>query len=248
MDRMLYIAMSGAKENFHGIAIHGNNLANASTTAFKADLEQARTINAYGEGFQSRAFSMTERPGYNLDSGTLMTTGRDLDVAVRGDGYFAVRDRNGDEAYTRNGSLAIDENGVLRTANGQVLLDDSGNEIILPVPLEKVSINRDGVISGRPAGADINVVEEFAQMKLVKIPAKDTVKGTDGLFRPAQGGTLAFDENVGIESGALEASNVNVVEEMTSIIRLQRQYDMQLKMMQTAEQNDESQNSLLRMS
>ncbi|MEE3423239.1 MAG: flagellar basal body rod protein FlgF [Succinimonas sp.] len=248
MDRMLYIAMSGAKENFHGIALHGNNLANASTTAFKADLEQARTINAYGPGFQSRAFSMTERPGYNLESGTLITTGRDLDLAVRGEGYFAVVDRNGEEAYTRNGSLTIDENGLLKTSNGQPLLDDSGNEIILPVPLEKVSINNDGVISGRPAGADLTIVEEFAQIKLVKIPDNLTVKGADGLFRPAQGGAVPFNDDVSVTGGALEASNVNVVQEMTSIISLQRQFDMQIKMMRNAEQNDEAQNSLLRMS
>lgn len=107
MDKMLYVAMSGAKENFNGIAIRGNNLANASTIGFKADLEQARAMNAYGDGFQTRAFSMTERPSFNLDSGALMTTNRNLDIAIKGDGYLAIEDKEGSEAYTRNGSLEI---------------------------------------------------------------------------------------------------------------------------------------------
>ncbi len=247
MDKMLYIAMSGAKENFHGIAIRGNNLANASTIGFKADLEQARSMNAYGDGFQTRVFSMTERPGFNLDSGSIMTTNRDLDVAIKGDGFIAVADAQGSEAYTRNGNFEIDINGILRTGNGLAVLDDTGNEIVLPIPLEKVSINHDGVISGRPEGTEANIVEEFGQIKLVKLGADNAVKGADGLFRSSTG-TLTHDTTVTLESGVLESSNVNVVEEMTHLIKLQRQFDMQLKMMETAKENDESQNTLLRMS
>jgi flagellar basal-body rod protein FlgF len=248
MDKMLYVAMTGAKENFNAIAIRGNNLANASTTGFKADLEQARSMNAYGEGFQTRVFAMTERPGYNLDSGSIMTTDRDLDVAIKGDGYIAVQDADGNEAYTRNGSFEIDVNGILRTSNGLAVLDEVGQEIILPIPLEKVNINKDGVVSGRPEGADANIVEEFAQIKLVKLASSVTVKGTDGLFRAANGNIAEPDLDVELMSGSLESSNVNVVEEMTGLIRLQRQFDMQLKMMETAKDIDESQTSLLRLS
>lgn len=252
MDKMLYIAMSGAKENFHGIAIHGNNLANASTTGFKADLEQARAMEVLGDGHRSRVFSMTERPGYNLEAGALTTTGRDLDIAVNGEGYIAITDSNGNEAYTRNGSLNIDVDGILRTDRGQAVLDQNGAEIVLPIPLRAVSINADGVISGTPEGAEANVVEEFGQIKLVTIPRENVEKGTDGLFRNKDKLTGRYldpgiNEFVQLKSGALENSNVNVVGEMTNLIRLQRQFDMHMKMMETAKEMDESQTMLLRM-
>lgn len=253
MDKMLYIAMSGAKENFNGISIHGNNLANASTTGFKADLNQARAMNVYGDGLQTRAFSMSERPGYNLDLGTVMTTGRNLDVCIKGDGFIAVQGKDGAEAFTRNGSLQIDINGVLRNSSGHAVLSVDGEEIVLPMPLEKIQINKDGVISGRPEGAGPEVIEEFGQIKLSKIDPKTLVKGGDGLFRSSLSRNDIYeavqsDPSVELLSGVLESSNVNVVEEMTSLIRLQRQFDMQLKLMETAKDIDESQTSLLRFS
>lgn len=253
MDKMLYIAMSGAKENFHGIAIHGNNLANASTTGFKADLEQARAMQVNGEGFNSRVFSMTETPGYNLEAGSITTTDRDLDIAIKGEGYIAIHDANGQEAYTRNGNLMIDQDGVLRTSNGHPLLDETGAEIVLPIPLEKLTINYDGVISGRPEGAEPNIVEQYGQLKLVKIDNANVEKGTDGLFRSKDKilglyMPVEFNEDVELATGVLENSNVNVVSEMTSLIRLQRQFDMQMKMMSTAKEMDESSTSLMRMS
>ncbi|MGN1392497.1 MAG: flagellar basal body rod protein FlgF [Succinivibrionaceae bacterium] len=253
MDKMLYVAMSGAKECFNGIAIRGNNLANASTVGFKADLENARSMSVIGEGFQTRTFAMTERPSSNLESGALTTTGRDLDVSIHGDGYIAVQDSEGKEAYSRNGSLSIDVDGVLRNSSGQAILNDAGQEIVLPIPLEKISINKDGVISGRPEGVAPNIIEEFDQIKLVKIPAANTEKGIDGLFRSKDFNTLTYmkedaDPTVELVNGTIESSNVNVVEEMTNLIRLQRKFDMQLKMMETAKEMDESQTNLLRFS
>lgn len=253
MDKMLYVAMSGAKECFNGIAVRSNNLANSSTVGFKADLEQARAMNAYGDGFQTRVFAMTERPASNLESGTLTTTDRNLDVAIKGDGYIAVRDANGNEAYTRNGSLNIDVDGVLRTSNGLPVVDTAGQNIIIPMPVETIAINHDGVISGRPEGSEASVIEEFAQIKLVTIPANLTEKGFDGLFRSKNPDDLTYNvveanEEVELVSGAIESSNVNVVEEMTNLIRLQRNFDMHLKMMETAKEMDESQTSLLRLS
>ena len=132
-----------------------------------ASNNQAQAMEVLGDGHRSRVFSMTERPGYNLEAGALTTTGRDLDIAVNGEGYIAVTDSNGNEAYTRNGSLNIDVDGILRTDRGQAVLDQNGAEIVLPIPLRAVSINADGVISGTPEGAEANVVEEFGQIKLV---------------------------------------------------------------------------------
>ncbi len=248
MDKLLYIAMSGAKENMNSLAVRSNNLANANTLGFKADFEQARAMQAYGDGLPSRVFSMSERPGQSYQQGSLQTTGRDLDVAVQGDGWLTVQDANGKEAYTRNGSLQVSPLGVLQTSTGLNVLDSNGQPITLPMPLEKIQITEDGTINARLEGAEPAAVENLQQLKLVNPVNKDLTKGEDGLFRRIDGGTETASANVRLASGALENSNVNVVEELTNLIKLQRQFETQIKMMATAEKNDESQNQLMKLS
>ena len=248
MDNLLYIAMSGAKENMNSLAVRSNNLANANTLGFKADFEQARAMQAYGDGLPSRVFSMSERPGQSYQQGSLQTTGRDLDVAVQGDGWLTVQDANGKEAYTRNGSLQVSPLGVLQTSTGLNVLDSNGQPITLPMPLEKIQITEDGTINARLEGAEPAAVENLQQLKLVNPVNKDLTKGEDGLFRRIDGGTETASANVRLASGALENSNVNVVEELTNLIKLQRQFETQIKMMATAEKNDESQNQLMKLS
>ena len=248
MDKLLYIAMSGAKENMNSLAVRSNNLANANTLGFKADFEQARAMQAYGDGLPSRVFSMSERPGQSYQQGSLQTTGRDLDVAVQGDGWLAVQDANGKEAYTRNGSLQVSPLGVLQTSTGLNVLDSNGQPITLPMPLEKIQITEDGTLNARLEGAEPAAVENLQQLKLVNPVNKDLTKGEDGLFRRIDGGTETASANVRLASGALENSNVNVVEELTNLIKLQRQFETQIKMMATAEKNDESQNQLMKLS
>lgn len=245
MDKLLWVAMSGAKENFHSLGVRSNNLANASTTGFKADFENSRAMSVFANAYPTRAFAMTERPGYNLSGGALQTTGRALDIAVSGDGLLAIQDAQGNECYTRFGALELDENGGLRTQNGHPVLDEDGAQIVLPLNLEDVMISNDGMISGRAAGAELNATEEFQRLKLVRASQGEIEKGYDGFFRSRDGTLLAQDPAVEVRSGMLEASNVNPVEELTSLIRIQRQYDMQVKMMETANNMDQAQNSLL---
>ena len=245
MDNLLYIAMSGAKENMNALAVRSNNLANASTIGFKADFENARAMQAYGEGLPTRVFSMAEEPGQNMSSGAIETTGRELDVAVKGDGWIAVEDSDGNEAYTRMGSLVLDQDGTLRTSDGRAVLDDSGEHIELPA-LSKIEINQDGTVGGRPDGEGSEVFEEYQRIKLVNPEKTAMYRGTDGLFRMKSGATAEESDSVRLINGSLESSNVNVVDEMTSLIRIQRQYDMQVKLMSTAKEMDESQNQLLR--
>lgn len=247
MDKLLYIAMSGAKENLNSLAVRSNNLANANTLGFKADFEEARAMQAYGDGLPSRVFSMAERPGQNFQQGSLQTTGRELDVAVQGDGWLTVQDKDGKEAYTRNGSLQVSPLGVLQTSTGLNVLDATGQPITLPMPLEKIQITEDGTINARLQGAEPAAVENLQQLKLVNPVNKEMTKGEDGLFRRVDGKTEAVSANVRLASGALENSNVNVVEELTNLIKLQRQFDTQIKMMSTAEKNDESQNQLMKL-
>jgi len=256
MDKMLYIAMSGAKQNMHALSITANNLANAKTTAFKADLAQARSMQAFGEGLPTRVFSMTERASQNFDSGALMRTGRDLDIAVEGDGWIAVQTPPnislGDntivettEAYTREGHLRLTEDGTLETVSGEVVLGENG-PIVLPLPVANIHISKDGTIMIQPEGAPNNVQEEVARIKLVNPDVRDLEKGADGLFRRKDGNIESADINVTVQNGMLESSNVNPVVEMTKMIALQRQFEMNLKLMKTAEENDSSASALLR--
>lgn len=245
MDRLLYIAMTGAKENMNGISVRANNLANTGTVGFKADFEQARAMQAFGEGLPTRVFSLTESPGQNFDSGAVIITERDLDVAIQGDGWLAVQDKDGNEAYTRAGNLQLSATGMLLTANGQPVMGDGG-PIQLPVPLAKMDIGLDGTVSARAQGAPANVLEEVGRIKLVKPEYADIVKGQDGLFRRKDGQDAVASAEVSLLSGAYEGSNVNAIGEMTTMISLQRQFELQVKMMKQAEQMDQQQNQLLR--
>ena len=122
MDRALFLAMSGAKQNMQAMQLRANNLANVSTTGFRADLAQARSMQAYGDGMPSRVFSMTERPGHNFQQGSVITTGRDLDVTIQDQGWISVLDNTGKEGLTRNGNMKVDVNGMLTTDNGNFCL------------------------------------------------------------------------------------------------------------------------------
>ncbi|MBY7808204.1 flagellar basal-body rod protein FlgF [Vibrio fluvialis] len=249
MDRALFLAMSGAKQNMQAMQLRANNLANVSTTGFRADLEQARSMQAYGDGLPSRVFSMTERPGHNFQQGSVITTGRDLDITVQGDGWIAVMDKIGKEGLTRNGNLNIDANGLLLNGNGHPVLGETGAPITLPVPLAKVEIGNDGTISVRPQGAPADAMEIVDRIKLVRPDNQSLFKDVNGLFR-AKDPNAAYDADASVKilTGAVEGSNVNAVGEMTSLIDLQRQFEMQVKMMSTAEDMDKSSDSLLRMS
>jgi flagellar basal-body rod protein FlgF len=243
---MLYLAMSSAKQTMVAQAATTNNLANVSTTGFKADLEQFRSMPVYGEGMPSRVYAMSERPGIDTTPGPIATTGRDLDVAIQGEGWLAVQAPDGGEAYTRAGDLRLDANGLLTTGAGHPVLGNNGAPIVVP-PAESIQIGGDGTISIRPIGQGANVLAEVERIKLANPAAENLTKGEDGLIRLKEGGAAPADAAVRLVSGALEGSNVSTVEAMVKMIELQRQYEMQVKMMSTAKDNDAASNKLLQM-
>lgn len=253
MDKLLYISMTGAKQNMLGVAISANNLANTKTIGFKADYEQARAMQAFGEGLPSRVFALEERPGTRMIEGALMTTGNDLDIAITGNGWLTTEDAQGDEAYTREGKLKISATGQLTTSRGHPVVG-LGGPIIVPMPIDGIRIGPDGAVEIRPRGAPANFKEVVDTIKLIETPdMKALHKGNDGLFRPTKGtdindlcGFCDASPNVRVVSGALEMSNVNAVDEMVNLINHQRQFELQVKMMKTAETNDEAQTQLLR--
>ncbi|MDF2178324.1 flagellar basal-body rod protein FlgF [Aliiglaciecola sp. CAU 1673] len=244
MDKMLYIAASGAKQDLLAVSIRANNLANAQTNGFKAQLEQARAMPAFGEGLPTRVFSMTESPANDFEDGAMIQTDRELDLAIQGDGWFSVQDDQGNEAYTRAGNFQLGPDGVLEDGHGNTVIGDGG-PIFLPLPLSKIDIASDGTISIRPQGAPETVLAEVGRLKLVNPEKREMIKGDDGLYRMRDGNLAGVDADVRLRNGMLEGSNVNPIEEMVSMITLQRHYEMQVKLMDKAENLDRQANSLL---
>ena len=247
MDRMLYLAMSTAKQTMHAQAANANNLANVSTNGFRADLEQFRSMPVFGDGMPSRVYAMAERHAIDFTQGPINMTGRELDIAIQGEGWIAVQANNGAEAYTRAGNLHVDDTGLLVTSSGHIVLGDGDVPIIIP-PSEKMEIGVDGTISVRPLGQDANLMAEIGRIKLVNPVPTDLTKGEDGLIHLFDGEIAAPDADVRIVSGALEGSNVNVVEAMVKMIELQRHFELQLKMMDTAKENAQVADKMLSVS
>lgn len=246
MDKSLFISMSGASQNMLAQRAHANNLANVSTTGFRRDFEQARSMPVFGETLPTRAYAMTERPGTDMSSGSMMETGRDLDLAVEGDGWIAVQAPDGTEAYTRAGSLNIDAFGLLRTSSGLPVLGNAG-PVALP-PADKVEIGQDGTITIRALGEAPNVLADVDRIKLVNPDPASLRKGEDGLMRVTGGLEQPADGVVRVATGFLEGSNVNAVEEMTAMLSLARQFELHIKMMRSAEENSTTTNRLLQLS
>lgn len=245
MDRMLYVAMSGAKETALSQARNTQNLANANTTGFKASLEAFTSRQVTGPGFESRTYAVNQDMKADLSPGPLQATGRDLDVAVQGEGWIAVQAPDGTEAYTRAGDLRVDSLGLLTTGTGLPVLGEAG-PIAVP-PFETFEIGTDGTISIRPLGQEANVLAEVDRIRLVNPNPDELVRGEDGLIRHQLGVEQPADAQVTLTRGMLESSNVNTVEAMVNMIDLARHFEMQVKMMKTAEDIDSASASLLRM-
>jgi len=244
MDKGLYIAMTAAKQSMWSQAIHSNNLANASTNGFKADFAQFRSQPVYGgDGLPTRVYAMTENPATDMSPGSMMQTGRDMDMAVEGDGFLAVQGLNGKEGYTRSGAFYVDESGMLKVGNGLPVLGNGG-PISIPAN-QKMEIGVDGTVSVVVPGSTGNVMAVVDRIKLVKPDLKTLVKSDDGLLRVKDGSTPEPDPSVRVASGFLESSNVNAVSEFTSVLALARGYELNVKMMKTMEKADESSTRLL---
>jgi flagellar basal-body rod protein FlgF len=245
MDRLIYTAMTGAKHAFLQQAGVAQNLANASTTGYRAMEHKFRAVPIQGEGAPTRAFVVDASVADVFDQGPMMATGRPLDVAVRGAGWIAVEGSDGKEAYTRAGNLQTNANGLLQTAGGLNVVGDGG-PLAVP-PDNRVTIAPDGTVSTVPLFGVPNNVSVVGRIKLVNPPESELVRGADGLFRLKSGNPADTDETVKLASETLEGSNVNPVDAMVSMISLARQFEMQIKMLQTADTNASKASQILSM-
>jgi len=239
MDRMIYLSMSGAKATMQRQDVLAHNLANVSTAGFRAELVAFRSVPVNGDGAGTRVFALESTPGYNDQPGVVTATGRNLDVALQGQAWLAVQGLDGTEAYTRSGALDVSADGTLVTRNGLSVLGDGG-PITVPANAS-VLIAPDGTVSaavgnGRP--------QAVGKLKLVT-PEAPMARGTDGLFRAADGNELAADPNARVQDGALEGSNVSAVETMIAMIAAARQFEQQVKLMQTAQEDERAATKLL---
>ncbi len=247
MDELIYVAMNGAKQLERAQAITSNNLANVNTVGFRAELHAFQSLEVEGPGYETRVNTLVTPGGWSHAKGPLMTTGNDLDVAVNGSGWLAVQAPDGSEAYTRAGDLRVTALGVLTNGAGHPVLGEGGAPVAVP-PHTRISIGADGTVSVIGKGQGAETMASVTRLKLVNPPEADLVKGPDGLMRLHDGGVADADASVRITTGVLETSNVNVVDALVEMIGISRQYEMQVRMMNVANENATSAASLMRMS
>ena len=246
MDKLLYVAMSGAKETLRAQAANTHNLANSNTTGFKADLSAFQSRAVTGPGYASRVYATDSSIGWDHAVGSQTATGNPLDLAVHGQGFIAVQDANGKEAYTRAGDLHVDPSGQLLTATGLPVMGDSG-PISVP-PSTSVTVAADGTISIVPLGQSVQTSANVARIKLVNPPLDTVQRGADGLFRTADGVPAPADAATTVSSGSLESSNVDLPSCMVNMIELSRRFDLQIKALKTAEDDGAASSKLLQSS
>ncbi|HAT2008230.1 TPA: flagellar basal-body rod protein FlgF [Legionella pneumophila] len=246
MEPILYNSISGGRSDFKRQEIIANNLANINTPGFKADLYQAQTMymnNANGNNqFSAHSFITQNANGVDTSPGEIITTGRDLDVAIDGDGWMAVQDSQGREAYTRGGSLRLNPNGQLITASGKVVLGDGG-PISIP-PAQSIEIGSDGTISIVPLEGDVKSLAILDRIKLVTLDRNNIYKNDEGLIQLKSGAATA-NSNIKLQSGALEGSNVNAIDQMVAMISAGREFDAQMKLLSTVDDNGQKLAQLL---
>lgn len=243
MDRMLYVAMTGAKQILEAQGTVSHNLANVATTGFRADLHAFSSQAVPGAGFPTRVNTVNEGGSVSMEAGPIASTGRALDVAIDGEGWFAVQARDGTEAYTRMGNFRLTPDGNLETATGLPVLGDGG-PVSLP-PADEIAVGGDGTITIVGQGVSAASASAVARLKLVNPRPGDLVKGPDGLMRLRGGAVAPADANVRAIGGALEGSNVNAAKALVEMIEFQRLFDMQVKLLSTADQNAQISQRLL---
>jgi flagellar basal-body rod protein FlgF len=244
MDRLLYVAMTGAKQLMQAQSLVAHNLANVSTTGFRADLARFQPSPVEGPGYPSRVNTVATGLGFDWSQGPLVQTGSSLDVAVEGPGWIAVQAKDGGEAYTRSASLVVNALGLLQTERGELVIGDNG-PVAVP-PYTSISIAKDGALSIVPEGQGPETLAQVARIKLVNPDPSRLEKRPDGLVS-ATGPAVEADANVKLASNTLENSNVSAAGAMVDMIQYARQFEVAVRMMRVADENASRASSLASM-
>lgn len=245
MDRLIYTSLSAMRSAQARQTATANNIANAQTPGFRADMAEVQALWLRGGEAESRASSSEEVLAADMTAGTVVATGRPLDVAAEGATMLVVQSADGEEAYTRRGDFQMSESGLLTTGDGRPVIG-VGGPVILP-PADSVAIDAQGRISIIPAGGDPSQPQEVARLKLVDPTGSDTVKGLDNLFHVRGGGILPEAVEARVKSGHLEGSNVSTTQALVDMIEASRSWDTQLKLIADARDNDAATADLMRL-
>jgi flagellar basal-body rod protein FlgF len=235
--------MTGAKQIMQAQAVNNHNIANLSTIGFRADAVAFASQPIYGPGYATRVNAVAGDAGTDFSAGVMQGTGRDLDIAINGKGFIAVRGTDGKEAYTRAGDLRVSPTGAVTTASGLPVLSESG-PLVIP-PSTQVAIGSDGTVSVVPQGSAPFAVTQVDRIKLVNPKTSDLQKGDDGLLRMKSGEKVKADDTVSVTSGMLESSNVNAAQSLINMIELQRLYEFQIKSINSTDTNEQSAERLM---
>jgi len=246
MDRLLYVAMTGAKQLMQAQTLVSHNLANVSTNGFRADLARFEARPIQGPGYPSRINTVASGLGFDHSPGALQATDSPLDVAVEGNGYIAVQAPDGTEAMTRGGTLNVNALGLLETQRGELVLGDNG-PLAIP-PYTQISVGLDGTISITAQGQGPETLAQVGRIKLVNPEPEQLEKRPDGLVRLIGGGEVEADENVRLVAGFIESSNVRMADSLVDMIQISREFDVAVRMMSVADDNAERAATIARMS
>jgi flagellar basal-body rod protein FlgF len=242
MDKLAYIAMSGAAEAMKAQAVHANNIANSTTAGFRAELQAQRSLPVYNSGLPTRVYAATHEPGYDFTPGTVVSTGKPLQASIKGEGFFAVQSDLG-EGYNRRGDFSLTSEGFMIDGGGNLVLGEGG-PLIIP-PADSIEIGTDGMVAIKPLGSAAGTLVDVGRLKLVNPEVNTLQKDSDGLFRSKDGAALPVDEFVTVNPGSYESSNVSVVTEMVELIALSRKFELDVKLMDQADDNSQNQARLL---
>jgi len=243
MDRLIYTAYTGMSASMIQQRVIANNMANAQTTGFRAELLVATPTTVKGTGLEARAMTDAQVRGASMQQGDIEQTGNPLDVALTGDTMLAVQDSDGTEVYTRRGDLTVDANGTLVNGDGLPVLSDNG-PITVPAGV-KLTINADGTVLAADPAQPAAPPEAVGKLKLASTTGSDVEKGLDGLFRVTGGGVLPTDDAARLVSGSLEKSNVNPTRVLVDMVSSQRLFEMRSKVVASAKDNDEKSTALM---
>lgn len=245
MDPALYISMTGAKRSLAEQGVYSNNLANVNTPGFRADLYQAESLYLTNQPLQTQTYTTSTESAVDFKAGSMMTTQRPLDAAIRGNGWFVIQNDSGQQALTRKGSFLVDQSGLLTTSDGHLVMGEGG-PISIP-PHESIQLAEDGTITIVPLGEEPSAVAVLDRLLLTNPDQNQLVKGGDGYIYDKQKQTFQSDVTVRIATQTLEGSNVNSVDQMVNMISASREFETQLKMMNTVDQNQQSLARLLQL-
>jgi flagellar basal-body rod protein FlgF len=238
MGNGIYIALSGSVAQSDALDVVANNVANAASTGFRAERMSFGQALSRARG-QDSAFVGVAGTVTDTSQGTITNTGNPLDVALRGDGYFAVQTPRG-ERYTRAGSFHVDHSGTLVNADGYAVMSAQSRPINVPDNAKQIVVGADGAIMADGNALGTLDIKHFDQKMLAREGATMFAlkAGVTPGATPATPPATAPVEPTEVVGGALEAGNFNIVRGMIDLVKISRNYESLHRMLENYKEID----------